>query len=283
MQKTISPLRYPGGKIRFLNFFNDILNLNQLQEATYIEPFAGGASLALALLHTGSVSKIYLNDIDYAIYAFWKSILTECNRFVDLVYRTPINISEWQRQWMIYNGNRKDRFLLGFATFFLNRTNYSGILNGRMIGGYHQSGTWRLDARFNRDSLALRILTLQQLRSRIVLSCEDAQSFLLKRRFGSKSLTYLDPPYFNQARRLYLNYYEADDHQRISLRAKAMKTPWIISYDNVPEIKAHYTGIRRRRLKLLHTAGKVKIGTEVMFFSPNIEIPTHMGGMNGRT
>ena len=63
-----------------------------------------------------------------------------------------ITPAERKRQKKIYaQGLEAGTLGLGFSTFFLNRTNHSGILNGGMIGGKAQTGDWKLDARFNRS------------------------------------------------------------------------------------------------------------------------------------
>jgi len=63
-------------------------------------------------------------------------MLENSERFCLAIERTPITPEEWRSQRSIYSrGSQNDTFSLGFATFFLNRTNHSGILNGGMIGG----------------------------------------------------------------------------------------------------------------------------------------------------
>ena len=157
------PLRYPGGKWRIAPFFENVIRLNGLSLTQYIEPYAGGASLALSLLFTELVSEIHLNDIDPAIYAFWYSVLTRNQDFIQLLNQTQVTPDEWQKQKAIYaKGATSDQFALGFATFFLNRTNHSGILNAGMIGGRKQQGTWKIDARFNRLRTATSYRTDRQ-------------------------------------------------------------------------------------------------------------------------
>ena len=71
-----------------------------------------------------------------------------------------------------------DELALGFATFFLNRTNRSGILNGGIIGGRDQTGPWKIDARFNAPELVHRIESIAGMRDRIKLTRQDALTFL---------------------------------------------------------------------------------------------------------
>src|SRR5437879_1859506 len=123
-----SPLRYPGGKWRIAGLFERVLRLNNMRYPVYVEPYAGGASLALTLLFQERVSEIHLNDLDPAVFAFWHSILTSNRDFLDLLAESPVTPEEWTKQKTIYRrGNEADHLALGFAMFYLNRTNHSGI------------------------------------------------------------------------------------------------------------------------------------------------------------
>jgi DNA adenine methylase len=270
-----SPLRYPGGKWRLTSCFESVIALNYGNPPVYAEPYAGGASLALSLLFTGVVSEIYLNDLDPAIHAFWFSILRHRKSFCELVERVPITPVEWRKQRKIYaKGLAAGRLALGFATFFLNRTNHSGILNGGMIGGKQQRGEWKLDARFNRSELIRRIERICRFKDRIHLCFQDASDFLREQKFGKKSLVYLDPPYYHAGRELYLNAYRPNDHALVRDCARTLRCPWIVSYDDVPEIRKLYRTYKSRRVRLLHTARSARLGREVMFFSPALSVPT---------
>ena len=137
-----SPLRYPGGKSRLSNFIGQsILNL-QIPNCTYIEPFAGGAGVALSLLLDGTVENVVINDYDKAIYSFWRAIKQDVKLLIDKIEHTPVTIEEWYKQKDIYVSASSYSVDLAFATLFLNRTNRSGILTAGPIGGYAQAGEW---------------------------------------------------------------------------------------------------------------------------------------------
>jgi DNA adenine methylase len=272
--KNASPLRYPGGKWRFTQFFQRLVSLNFRRPPIYVEPYAGGASLALSLLFSGTVEEVFLNDLDPAIYAFWHSVLKQENEFIGLIEAAEVTPSEWRRQKKIYAaGPKVGRLRLGFATFFLNRTNHSGILNGGMIGGKHQSGDWTLDARFNRFELVSRIKRIAAHRDRIHLTNVDAEDFIRIRGRSGRELVYLDPPYYRAGQRLYLNAYRPEDHAQVLNNVLRLRCNWVVSYDDVPEIRNLYRNQRSRRIKLLHTARTARQGKEVMFFSPQLRIP----------
>ena len=86
-----SPLRYPGGKGKLTDFFHAIIEENNLSDGYYVEPYAGGASVALSLLFNEYVSKIIINDFDRSIYAFWFSVLNETRKLCELILKTKVN------------------------------------------------------------------------------------------------------------------------------------------------------------------------------------------------
>ena len=78
-----SPLRYPGGKSKLTAYVLETMRLNGLEGGAYIEPFAGGCSIAWYLLLNGHVKKVYINDLDPAIHAFWYSVLYKTKELCD--------------------------------------------------------------------------------------------------------------------------------------------------------------------------------------------------------
>lgn len=272
--RDASPLRYPGGKWRLAKCFEKIIALNYRRKPIYVEPYAGGASLALSLLFAGAVSEIYLNDLDPAIHAFWLSVLRHHEELCELIETMPITTAQWRRQRKIYGtGSASKTVPLGFATFFLNRTNHSGILNAGMIGGKQQKGDWKLDARFNRAELIRRIRRIESLKECIHLRCRDAVAFLNTEKFGKNALVYLDPPYYKSGWNLYFNAYKPGDHGAVRDRAISLRCPWVVSYDDVPAIRSLYASHKCRPIRLLHTARSVRLGSEVMFFSRELRLP----------
>ena len=119
------------------------------------------------LLLNGTVKNIVINDYDKAIYSFWRAILEDSKRLVSLIKNTEVTVEEWYRQKNIYNNfNTKYSLELGFATFFLNRTNRSGILNAGPIGGYRQNGNYLIDARYNKEKSIEKILRISKLKEK---------------------------------------------------------------------------------------------------------------------
>lgn len=272
--KNASPLRYPGGKSRITDFICKLLKDNNIISGNYIEPFAGGCGIALNLLLNGTVSNIYINDKDRSIFAFWHSILNYPDKFIDKIKNTEITINEWIKQKEIQNNKETyDLFDLGFSTFFLNRTNRSGIIKGGVIGGIEQKGKWTLDVRFNKEKLIDKISKIAQYKDKIHLYNMDAVDFisLITPKLSiDNSLFYLDPPYYVKGGQLYMNYFKHEDHIRIFNEVKKLKHYWLVSYDNQTEIKEIYKGIKNITYLLRYTAGTKHNGSEIMFASDSL-------------
>lgn len=262
-----TPLRYPGGKRKLSDFFERLLSDNGLLGGDYAEPFAGGAGLALELLKRGAVRHVYLNDIDSHIFAFWNAILNRTEDFCQLIEETPVTIQEWHKQKEILSDFSADTLLHGFATFFLNRTNRSGILLGGVIGGKNQTGKWKLDCRFNKTDLIRKIKSIGAARDSISFFNDDAEDFLRNvcSSFSNKSLVYLDPPYYTKGACLYENHYKHEDHERLAKQVEKISTPWIVSYDNNPSISMMYLGHPKIEYSIHYSAQDHVKGSEVMF------------------
>jgi DNA adenine methylase len=275
-----SPLRYPGGKGKMSAFFHEAIKENDLSDGIYIEPYAGGASIAFSLLFNEFVSEVVINDIDRSIYAFWHSVLNNNKKLCDLILKTKLDIRSWKKCKGIQNLKKEANLLdLGFSTFYLNRTNHSGIINGGMIGGKEQTGKWKLDARFNRKDLIERIKRIGEYRERIKLFNLDANDLIKKTFSGltTKALCYFDPPYYAKGKALYTNYYKPEDHMKMATSIQSIKNvQWIVSYDNVPEVKRMYEKCDSLEYDLNYSAARVRQGNEIMFFSKNLIVS---GGM----
>ncbi|MBT9523417.1 MAG: DNA adenine methylase [Dechloromonas sp.] len=272
-----SPLRYPGGKGRLGPWIAELLRHNRISGGWYVEPYAGGAGAAIYLLTQGYVDHIVINDLDPAVYAFWWAVLNDTEHFLSLLAETPVTMDHWYRQKEVHaDPDSFSQTEIGFATFFLNRTNRSGILKGGVIGGKNQDGPYLLDARFNKANLAERIKSVSSLADHITLSNEDALALLadIEGDLPSRSLIYLDPPYFQKGSQLYRNHYRPEDHKQIANYVQELKTPWIVTYDNCPEIHELYSDCHEVQFSLYYsTAAGRPLATEVMFYG-NLEIPS---------
>lgn len=276
MDQFNTPLRYPGGKGRLTQFVADLIECNGLTGCHYVEPYAGGAGIAITLLYLEYASHIHLNDLNRSVHAFWHSVLNEPDELCRLVRDTSPTMDEWRRQKAVQIDTDASRLALGFSTFFLNRTNRSGIIKGGVIGGKEQSGEWKLDARLNAKDLTRRIEKIASYSSRISLYNLDAADLIknILPTLPPTTLVYLDPPYYVKGKGLYEDHYRHDDHANIAGLVRAsIKQPWIVSYDNVEPIRELYSGLRQTEFGIWYTAGATYSGKEVMVFCDELKIP----------
>lgn len=283
---TRTPLRYPGGKSRLTGFLRLVMDKNELAGGEYVEVFAGGAGVALGLLASGHASRVHINDLDPAIFSFWKSVFEAPHELCKLIQDVKVDVATWNRQRHILSQPESHSFIeLGFAAFFLNRTNRSGILLGGLIGGKNQDGEWKMDVRFNKENLCLKIEEISCYSDQVNLYNLDAEALLktVVKKLDSKSLVYLDPPYFVKSKRLYRDTYVAEDHQRLAKEITGLHVPWVVSYDDVKEIRDIYAGHRRMRYKLSYSAGTKFSGNEVIFLSPGLKTTKCSSPMEVRT
>lgn len=270
-----SPLRYPGGKGRLAQYVIDLIEMNGSVGGHYVETYAGGAGIAITLLYLDYVSHVHLNDLDKAVYSFWRAVTEQPDALVRLIRNTDLNLEERNRQKSIYRDPHSSTLELGFATFYLNRTNRSGIIHGGVIGGNSQEGIYKIDARFNKVDLIRRIEKIACYASRISLYNKDTADFIEcdLNQIPNKTLVYLDPPYYANGSRLYRNTYKHDDHAKIASLVENITQPWIVSYDNAPQICELYSRFRQQKFGLGYSANNRYRGTEVMIFSHGLKIP----------
>lgn len=277
MSRSASPLRYPGGKACLYPLTVELLKLNNLHQRSYAEPYSGGCGLALNLLFNGHVSQIHLNDLDRSVWAFWTSALDHTDELVRRIESIDVNVEEWNRQREVQaNKQSADVVDLGFSTFFLNRTNRSGIIHGGgIIGGKAQSGAWKMDCRYNKHDLSRRIRRISSYRNRIFLYNEDAEAFVC--RIGveipASAILYVDPPYYEKGSLLYKNSYKPSDHQRISQRLAEVKSPWFLTYDNVDPIRRLYESYESVELDIGYSVQTKRRGSELLVVSAGLRLP----------
>jgi DNA adenine methylase len=265
------------GKACLFDLARLFLSRNSLSQRSYAEPYSGGCGLALSLLFEGHVTQVHLNDLDRAVWAFWEAVLTETDALLRLIEETDVTVSEWERQRLIQARKADADILeLGFSTFFLNRTNRSGIIHsGGIIGGRAQAGEWKLDCRFNKADLKTRIRRVAKYAERIKLYNEDAETFL--GRVGgpipANSVLYIDPPYYEKGSQLYHNSYRRGDHERIAAKLAELSAPWFLTYDNVEPIQELYRAYPSVELDIGYSVQTKRRGSELLVVAPGLLLP----------
>ncbi|MFZ6777927.1 DNA adenine methylase [Undibacterium sp. Ji83W] len=277
--KLYTPLRYPGGKARFAPLIASVMKASGLDGGHYLEPYAGGAGVALFLLFEGVVDQIHINDADPAIAIFWRIATQEPETLIKMISTEQVTMDAWHHWRDVMLGKTPSSDLeKGFATLFMNRTNRSGILKGGVIGGKDQAGIYKVGERFMREELCVRLERIRSHAKQINVYEQDAHQLLLEchRFLPLRSLVYLDPPYYVKGAGLYRNFYKHDDHVKIAklLASSRFRRPWVVSYDNVVAIHDMYAYAQSVTYGLNYTAQRRYEGSEVMFFSKKIQLPS---------
>lgn len=269
MAKSLSPLRYPGGKSKIYDKVKTLIVNNGYENRTYVEPFAGGFGIGIGLLCDDVINSAILNDFDSHIYHFWHSVLYDTENMLRLITDTPITIEERERQKANYNDTNAGVLNDGFATLFLNRVNFSGVIKGGPIGGLNQSGIYKVDCRFNKDDIKNKIETIAKLKKKIRLYNNDA-SYLIKMnlmKMKTPMFLNIDPPYVVKGSQLYTNFFTEGDHlnlQRVITKYLDEEYPWVITYDDCDLIRFLYNQFHMEDYKITHNAGGTVQGKEIV-------------------
>jgi DNA adenine methylase len=253
-----------------------IIEANDLLGCAYSEVFAGGAGLAIKLLLKGDVSSITINDYDWAVYCMWDAIVNKSDdmcAFIDSAVLTP---DEWQRHREVYRDrDAADALALAESTLYLNRTNVSGILGGGLIGGMEQNGTYKMDARFNRETLKRKIRRIAGQNNRITVTHLDAEQFVDKRLQSPNEFAYLDPPYVQKGPGLYESSFDEKKHRSLAKKISACPCKWLVTYDADELVEELYAGFSQNELDINYTANtRIRtIGKEKVILGLGLEWP----------
>lgn len=282
---STSPLRYPGGKARFTDFIAMAIAKSGEAFTVFVEPFCGGAGASIALLESGRVPSIALNDCDELVSAFWqvvfgksKSTRHDINWLIKKVENTNLTIDLWKEVKASKPQSTRDA---AWKCLFLNRTSFNGIIHkAGPIGGWEQKNR-KLDVRFNRERIVKRLNELYSLRGQVAsVSCEDWKCTSDHYSRTQGAYIYLDPPYYHKAEQLYGHLFTHEDHVEMCGYLTTLQAPWMLSYDDAAEVRILYNdspGVDGRVIDQTYSAhpvgGASFIGRE-LFYS-NRELPAH--------
>lgn len=268
---SVSPFRYPGGKAFLTNFIRQHLPAARAAHLIhYAEPYCGGAGAAIQLLAEGSVGRLHLNDLDPCIYSAWRAMLSENDRFVRRIETTPVSVETWKQYRAVVTDHVEGySFEAGFAAFFLNRTSMGGLIVGSgPIGGYGQAGTWKVDARFYRETTLGRIRWLGSQVKRIRLYNMQGAEFvrrMSKRPYAARTLCFADPPYVDAGRRLYLDGMGEDGHDTLARCLRDQQVmPWLLTYDDHALVRELYRGLDINELNVRYSLRRVRQARELL-------------------
>lgn len=265
-----TPLRYPGGKSVLSLFLMGLISDREDEQQVYVEPYAGGAGVALRLLSENKISKVVINDRDQIVYDFWDNAVNRADEFCKAFFSIDPTIEEWHRQKeaIANSASSLDR---GVAFLFLNRTNRSGVINGGVIGGLSQDGKYKIDARYNKETLKKKLDFLKENASRIVVRNENGEALIREYSSIENAFFYIDPPYVEKGKSLYMNSLTEADHRSLSATLHEQQdSRWVLTYDDTALIRNLYSDCFGGKFRLSYSALSRRKAEELMFFSNSL-------------
>ena len=156
----------------------------------------------------------------------------------------------------------------GFATLFLNRVNFSGVIMGGPIGGLSQDGAYKIDCRFNKSEIVKKIERIALLKDRIELYNCDASELITVhlQDMICTSFFNIDPPYVKKGKKLYANYFKEEDHKSLAriIAEHLGETRWIVTYDDCDLIRDIYKQYHMTEYSIQHDVGGSVRGKEIV-------------------
>lgn len=285
-----SPLRYPGGKSDFFGVARSILQNARISGVHVVEPYAGSAAVSLGLLDWGIAKSVTLLERDPLLYAFWHCVFNDSSELIARFQELPITIDTWEQTRPLLSLDKPDanRLVdLALAALFLNRANFSGILNAGPIGGRNQRSKYKIDCRTNKDAIIARLLALSMLSPNVEVEFGDAVEWINRNKRGN-FFVYLDPPYFVKGALLYRYFYNLKDHRDLARALASSKFNWLLSYDDDPVIEYLYENFHVCRIGFQYSVHSPKSHSELLisnfshFLPPEyVAVQRRMRGLPG--
>jgi DNA adenine methylase len=232
--------RYPGGKSRIVDLLS--VFLHELELDTFHDVFVGGGSVLCTVARNHRHTKLYANDKDPLMYAFWRVMVepvgTVCDLLRLLEQKPTVRLFEQLRSRKLKNLALVER---AYHAVFFNRTTFSGIQTSSPIGGFGQSSKWAVDCRYNYAALRSGIENMYDLlHGRLKVYNRDAADYL-NSIAKNDAPCYLDPPYYVKGSQLYPFSMTHEEHVGLASILRQRKR-WVLSYDKCEVIADLYAG-----------------------------------------
>jgi len=244
LNKRLSPLRYPGGKAMLAEQIAEHLEPDHLE--TFVECFAGGAAVGLALLDAGYVRHLVLNDTDPGVYAFWKEVTERPESLIWHLEQPVFRADYAAAKEVLETPSKFSCSEVAWSELLCSRLSFSGITKGSGIQGGRHGSDAQLFARYNPKTLIRRIEHIHSMADAIEVTSTDACNFIGDYAFwDDKTTLFVDPPYVRVGKRLYRKYYEDDDHKELAWTLQSLCRGFpcaniIITYDDCELIRDLY-------------------------------------------
>lgn len=259
-----SIIRYPGSKAKLAPMIRQFMPewmigsvFEPPENAWFVEPFFGSGAAGLQLLeHVHTSISVWINDLDYAMYAVWHSVLHETRKLVEFVREFE------PTKEAFYELKSTDGLSTGciardaFRKIALHRMSVSGFgaMAGGPIGGKRQDGAYTVGCRWTPASIEQAIYNAKETLLRFPkVKITNLHVRDVINDAPESSLIYLDPPYYVKGGQLYAHNMNHDEHVELAKLLRETKADWRLSYDDCPEIRDLYSWAEFHELEIRYT------------------------------
>ncbi|WP_339696161.1 DNA adenine methylase [Celeribacter baekdonensis] len=214
---------------------------------TYAEPFVGMGGIFLRRRSKPRAESI--NDKGRDIANLFRILQRHYPQFLETLRFQLTTRAEFERLVAtdpdtLTDLERAARFL------YLQRTAFGGKVSGRNFGvSKDRSG------RFNLTTLEPMLEDLHARLSGVVIECLDWSDFV-RRYDGQGTLFYLDPPYFGCEGDYGKAMFGRDDFEKLADQLKQIQGRFIMSINDVPEIRVIFSGFYVTEVRTIYTVGQ---------------------------
>jgi DNA adenine methylase len=256
---TLSPFRYPGGKSRFRARIIDWVRSYNFRPSVFVEPFAGGGSVSLAMAELNLTDRVVLAELDPDVASVWKVIMS--TQAVELSQRIRAFSMNRKAAIAILEGEEIDPVSQAFRCLLRNRVQRGGIMApgaGLLNSGENGNG---ISSRWYAETLASRIESIQKLRGKIDFIEGDGIEVLASFRHSNTAVAFIDPPYFAEGKGAGKRLYRLFDvsAERVFYETNKFSGPAMLTYHRSALIRrladangmsCHQVGVRTTHDKL---------------------------------
>jgi DNA adenine methylase len=241
--KPIAP--YLGGKRNLAKRICAIIDADE--HTTYAEPFVGMGGIFLRRKRAARAE--FINDAGRDVYNLFRILQEHYVAFLDLMRFQITTQAGFNRlvdtdPETLTDLQRAARFL------FLQRTAFGGKVSGKNFGLSADR-----PARFNITTLEPDLEALHSRLAGVTVMCLDFGEFI-QRVDRKGTLFYLDPPYWGSESDYGKQLFERDDFERLNGVLGTIKGRFIMSINDVPEIRETFANFEMLPIATTYSVAK---------------------------
>jgi len=232
-----SPFRYPGGKSWLVPVIRRWLS-NRPRPTEFVEPFAGGGSISLAVAAERMANHVTMVELDEQVASVWQTVFNQDGAawLGQQIVSFELTSANLQR---VLAQPASSQWEMAFQTILRNRVNRGGIL-ARGAGMIREGeGGKGLLSRWYPATLRRRIDEAVALAGCISFIAGEGLSLLTSYADDRHAAFYLDPPYSAAGKRAGLRLYNHAllDHQQLFALAAQLTGDVLMTYDDTAEVR----------------------------------------------